>query len=42
MYSYVKWAEQSGLRVVPLLIDDSHSNLVDMVQNLNGVLFTGK
>ena len=39
--SYVKWAEMSGARVVPLILQHSFDDLKDTVSKLNGVLFTG-
>lgn len=38
---YVKWIEMGGARVVPLRIDHPWSELQYLVENLDGVLFTG-
>eukprot|EP00051_Salpingoeca_urceolata_P034096 m.23506 g.23506 ORF g.23506 m.23506 type:complete len:211 (-) comp7205_c0_seq2:746-1378(-) len=38
---YTKWLEQSGLRVVPIRYDTPTAELDDLLDSLNGVLFTG-
>lgn len=39
--SYVKWLEQAGARVVPLLFDSDLDTLRATLKNINGALFTG-
>eukprot|EP00998_Keelungia_sp_KM082_P005785 NODE_2080_length_1142_cov_245.410837_g2063_i0.p1 GENE.NODE_2080_length_1142_cov_245.410837_g2063_i0~~NODE_2080_length_1142_cov_245.410837_g2063_i0.p1 ORF type:complete len:320 (+),score=57.22 NODE_2080_length_1142_cov_245.410837_g2063_i0:80-1039(+) len=39
--TYVKWLEQSGARVVPVLWDSTPQQLDDVIMNINGILFTG-
>lgn len=39
--SYVKWLEAAGARVVPLFYDSSKQVVQQLLQNVNGVLFTG-
>lgn len=38
---YAKWIEMAGGRVVPIPFNDNTSQLVELVSELNGVLFTG-
>ena len=39
--SYVKWLEGGGARVIPLIADDSFTNINSILPQLNGVLITG-
>lgn len=38
---YVKWIEQAGAQVVPVLFDSSGDDLEDLLSSINGILFTG-
>ncbi|CAD8126009.1 unnamed protein product [Paramecium sonneborni] len=39
--SYVKWIEQAGARVIPIHWDSSYDELTVILNQINGVLFTG-
>jgi gamma-glutamyl hydrolase len=39
--SYVKYLESSGARVVPIPFDAPRSQLLDLFNSINGILFTG-
>jgi len=39
--SYVKWLEMSGSRVLPIFLTDTPSKLDPILEQINGVLFTG-
>ena len=38
---YVKFAEMAGARVIPLMYNDTGENLVDLVSQINGVIYHG-
>lgn len=40
-YTYVRWVESGGARVVPLKVDQPDSQLEDLFWQLNGILFIG-
>jgi len=39
--SYVKWLESAGARVVPVLVNESTSDLTNLFNSINGLLFPG-
>uniref|UniRef100_A0A7S1LYM2 folate gamma-glutamyl hydrolase n=1 Tax=Neobodo designis TaxID=312471 RepID=A0A7S1LYM2_NEODS len=39
--TYVRWLEAAGVRVVPMRWDDPLDRKIDLMRNLNGVLFAG-
>ena len=41
MFSYVDFAQSSGARVVPLVVNEAKEVTIDKLSKLNGVLFPG-
>ncbi len=39
--SYVKWIEQTGLKVIPIQYDLSKDKMQEILEQINGALITG-